>query len=227
MFLSIKKRTVLIVFAFLILLMSITLFFSSAVFSSSPASSLSIIIDAGHGGIDGGAVGKTGTSESVLNLEFAKELEKICKKAGFNVTMTRKDMNGLYSPLAQNKKRSEMEKRQKIINESDGKIVVSIHMNSYPLSSLSGSQVFYRKGNESGKSLGESIQKQIKEDDFEIRGDAAIGDYFVLNCTNKPAVLVECGFLSNEEEEKKLCDKKYRKKFCETLLLGILNFYSV
>jgi len=65
--------------------------------------------------------------------------------------MTRKDMNGLYSPLAQNKKKSEMEKREKIIKDSGGKIVVSIHMNSYPLSSLAGSQVFYRKGNESGK----------------------------------------------------------------------------
>jgi len=67
----------------------------------------------------------------------------------------------------------------------------------------------------------------MEDKEFEIRGEVAIGDYFVLNCTNKPAVLVECGFLSNVEEEKKLCDKKYRKKFCETLLLGILNFYSV
>ncbi len=188
---------------------------------------MSIIIDAGHGGVDGGAVGKMGTTESFLNLQYAKELETLCKKAGFKVTMTRKDMNGLYSPLAQNKKRSEMEKREKIIKESDGEIVVSIHMNSFPLSSLSGSQVFYRKGNESGKSLGESIQNQMCEGDIELRGEVAVGDYFVLNCTNKPAVLVECGFLSNEEEEKKLCDKEYRILFCERLLLGILNFYSV
>ena len=71
------------------------------------------------------------------------------------------------------------------------------------------------------------MQKQMKDHDIELRGEVSVGDYFVLNCTEKPAVLVECGFLSNVEDEKKLCDNAYRKKFCEILLLGILNFYSV
>ena len=177
--------------------------------------------------MDGGAVGKGGTTESYLNLEYAKELKSLCEEVGFKVIMTRSDMNGLYSPLASNKKRSEMEKRESIINGEDGKIVVSIHMNSYPLPSLSGAQVFYKQDNESGEGLAKTVQSKLETDGINIRGSASVGDYYVLNCTDKPAILVECGFLSNEEEEKQLCSEDYRKKFCEGLLRGVLEFYSV
>ncbi len=202
-------------------------YFSLSTGAVSPNTAFSIVIDAGHGGKDGGAVGRSGVSESYLNLQYAKELETLCKEAGFNVIMTRTDMNGLYSPLAENKKRSEMEKREKIINGSDGKIVVSLHMNSFPLSSLSGAQVFYKKDNESGRALAQSVQTGFQTELQNARGEASVGDYYVLNCTDKPAILVECGFLSNEDEELKLCDEKYRKEFCTILLRGILNFYSV
>jgi N-acetylmuramoyl-L-alanine amidase len=136
-------------------------------------------------------------------------------------------MNGLYSPTASNKKRSEMEKREKIINNSDADLVVSIHMNSFPLSSCNGAQVFYKMGSEQSKSLADSIQKSFISDLPRARGTSSAGDYYVLNCTDKTAVLVECGYLSNEEDEKDLCDEEYRVKFCESLLRGILNYYTI
>ena len=227
MFLTIKKRFLLIILCCVIFITGFSLYFLHLEEVNSPNTAMSIIIDAGHGGKDGGAVGSTGVSESYLNLQYAKELQTLCEDAGFKVIMTRSDMNGLYSPLASNKKRSEMEKREKIINSADGKLVVSIHMNSYPLSSLYGAQVFYKKDNESGKNFAQSVQSNLKKESLNTRGEASVGDYYVLNCTDKPAILVECGFLSNVEEELKLCSDEYRKNFCESLFRGVLDFYSL
>lgn len=223
-----KARIILIAFLICVFCFGGVLFyFFRTTTVDSPSLGYSIIIDAGHGGKDGGAVGKGGTEESRLNLDYALELEKICKSAGMKTILTRKDMEGLYSPLAQNKKRSEMERREEIINGSEGEIVVSIHMNSFPLSSLKGAQVFYKENSESGKSLATSVENNLAGGGIEIRGGASVGDYYVLNCTEKPAILVECGFLSNEEEEKRLCEEEYRRKFCEMLFCGILEFYSL
>ena len=227
MFLTIKKRIVICAVCLILCLGGFFIYFGMTRETTSPSTEYGIVIDAGHGGDDGGAVGKSGVSESYLNLQYAKELQTLCVKAGFDVVMTRKDMNGLYSPLAGNKKRSEMQKRESIINGSDARLVVSLHMNSFPLPSSSGAQVFYKSGNESGRALAESIQKSFIEELPRYRKSVLPGDYYVLNCTEKTAVLVECGFLSNEEEEKDLCDENYRKKFCEILLRGILNFYDM
>ena len=141
--------------------------------------------------------------------------------------MTRSDMSGLYSPLASNKKRSEMEKRESIINSSGARCVVSIHMNSFPSSKSRGAQVFYKLGNESGKAFADSVQGQLLKGVEYTRGVSAPGDYYVLNCTDKPAILIECGFLSNAEEEKLLCLSEYRKKFCEVVLQGIIIFFDM
>ena len=226
MFWIVKKRILLLFIGFFLLSGGVVLIATSVRQVDSPNTKMSIVIDCGHGGDDGGAIGKLGVSESYLNLQYGKELRKLCEDVGFRVVMTRSDMNGLYSATAQNKKRSEMEKRAKIINESGATLVVSIHMNSFPLQSCRGAQVFYRKENEGGKELAQNIQKQFSDKIIGAKTQAKEGDFFVLNCTEKPAVLVECGFLSNEEEEKSLCDENYRKEFCKSLLMGILEFYS-
>ena len=193
--------------------------------TSSPKLTRTIVIDAGHGGIDGGCVGKRyGAVESELNLLYAKELEQQCKESGFNVVMTRSTAEGLYSPLATNKKKSEMQKRQQIINDSKGDIVVSIHMNSITIPSVRGAQVFFKKGNEEGKVLADDITTCIVQDFSKVRSGACAGDYYVLNCNEKAAVLIECGYLSNAEEEYNLMQENYRKKFCKSVLKGIINF---
>ncbi len=179
-------------------------------------------------GKDGGAVGKqTGVTESYLNLEYAKTLHKLCKEYGFKVVMTRSDMNGLYSESAKNKKKSEMEKRKKIIKKSKADLLVSIHMNSFPSSSARGCQVFFAQGNENGKVLAESVSLVLNENIEHAKKTAKVGDYFVLNCTSKPAILVECGFLSNAEEEMLLQDNEYENKLCYQILCGILQFFKM
>lgn len=196
--------------------------------NTQPKFNYTIVVDAGHGGVDGGAVGNvTKVTESYLNLKYAEELKKICQEFGFKVVMTRSDMGGLYSPTATNKKKSEMENRKKTIEESDGDVVISIHMNSFPSKSSRGAQVYYRENLEQGKILADKVQLQLYKSIQNSKKTSKVGDFFVLNCTEKPAILVECGFLSNEEEEILLCNDDYRKDFCNSLFLGVLSFFEM
>jgi len=194
---------------------------------ATPVYKYTVVIDAGHGGIDGGCVGKSGVTESELNLQYTFALKEYCEEFGINVVLTREDMNGLYSSTAKNKKKSEMAKREEVINESDCDIVISIHMNSVRDRSVSGAQVFYKKDNEQGRDLANTISQSLDKNEICIKGEGKVGDFYVLNCNNKPAVLIECGFLSNSVEEYRLCDENYRKKFCESTFFGILNFLKM
>lgn len=227
-FLTIKKKAI---FAFLLCILALGTFcatYFSIKASTSPKPLHTIVIDAGHGGKDGGAVGKTtGVTESFLNLEYANTLQRLCKEYGFKVVMTRSDMNGLYSEGAKNKKKSEMAKREKIIKKSKADLLVSIHMNSFPNASARGGQVFYGAGNEGGACLAESVSFALNKNIQYAKKTAKVGDYYVLNCTEKPAILVECGFLSNAEEEVLLQDKDYERAFCYQILCGILQFFKM
>lgn len=227
-FLTIKKKTIV---AILLCVLAIGAF-CGAYFpikaNTTPKPLHTIVIDAGHGGIDGGAEGKiSGITESQLNLEYALSLKEVCESFGFGVVLTRPDMNGLYQPDAPNKKRSEMEKRKQIIEDSNADIVISLHMNSFPLSSTRGTQVFYGKGNELGRALANSIQTSIIRDFPLSRKNSSVGDYFILNCHKKAGVLIECGFLSNPEEEKLLVQKDYREKMCYSILVGIIEYFQM
>ena len=225
-FLIIKKKTICLVMAIIIALASM-ITFSIITTSSSPKPQYTIVIDAGHGGRDGGTVGKTtGITESELNLQYAYCLKKLCEEFGIGVVLTRKDMNGLYDENASNKKKSEMEKRKDIINNSGADLMISLHMNAFPLSSSEGAQVFYAKGSESGFNLAKSVQEAICQSFENARDYVSVGDYFVLNYSTIPAVLVECGFLSNPSEERNLQDEEYRERFCYCLLMGILSFFK-
>lgn len=225
-FLIIKKKTICLLIAIIIALASM-ITFSIITTSSSPKPQYTIVIDAGHGGRDGGTVGKTtGITESELNLQYAYCLKKLCEEFGIGVILTRKDMNGLYDENASNKKKSEMEKRKDIINNSGADLMISLHMNAFPLSSSEGAQVFYAKGSESGFNLAKSVQEAICQSFENARDYVSVGDYFVLNYSTIPAVLVECGFLSNPSEERNLQDEEYRERFCYCLLMGILSFFK-
>lgn len=226
-FLCIKKKTIVALLCAMIILASVV---SVTVIttSSMPKPEYSIVIDAGHGGRDGGAVGvNTGVTESELNLMYAKELEKLCEEFGIGVTMTRSDMNGLYDESAPNKKKSEMERRKNIINSSGADLMVSLHMNSFPLPSGKGAQVFYASGSEQGFDLAKSVQTSICQNFDSARNYVSVGDYFVLNYSEMPAVLVECGFLSNPEEENLLQTEEYCEKFCYSILAGILGYFEM
>ena len=227
-FAVIKKKHLLILVGLLFALASVIVCFVAIRPTFTPNLAKTIVIDAGHGGIDGGATGvKTGIDESSLNLEYAQSLQKMCQGFGFNVVMTRSDMNGLYSVTASNKKRSDMEKRRQIIENANADVVVSLHMNSYPLPSAHGAQVFYAKGAEAGKALADSVQAQIVSAIPSSRKVSSVGDYYMLNCTARPSIIVECGFLSNPEEEAMLVTQKYRETLCYSILSGILKFLEM
>lgn len=226
-FLMIKKKTIVSFIICIVLLLGILITYFSVTQTSSPKTNYTIVIDAGHGGIDGGAVGKkTGITESELNLKYAKKLQNLCTEYGFKVIMTREDMNGLYSEDAPNKKKSEMEKRKRIINESGADVMISLHMNSFPLPNCEGAQIFYAKGSQQGFNLAKSVQKSICQTFKSARDYVTVGDYFVLNYSSIPAILIECGFLSNPNEEISLQKDEYCEKFCQNVMVGILSYFQ-
>lgn len=192
---------------------------------ASPKPEYTIVIDAGHGGIDGGSVGRiTGKDESFLNLEYAKSLKARLEEYNINVVMTRENLNGLYDLFASNKKKSDMARRKEIILSSHADMVVSIHMNSFPRASSRGAQVFYRPDDPASKLFADSIQEVFVKELPKARRTSQKGDYFILNCSNVPSVIVECGFLSNVEEEALLVTEEYREKVTEAIFVGIINY---
>lgn len=233
MFLIIKKRWIVsivcAIVACVILITAIVIGYKiTSVNSYSVANAKhTIVIDAGHGGIDGGSVGKErGTVESELNLTYAKNLAKLLNNMGINVVLTRSDNNGLYEPNAKSLKKSDMKKRKEIIENTNPTLIVSIHMNSFSSPRARGAQTFYKKDNAEGKILAENIQKQLKTNIEYGKESCKIGDYYILNCTDIPAVLVECGFLSNKEDEELLVSADYQNKICYSILSGIIAFLN-
>lgn len=184
-----------------------------------------IVVDAGHGGDDPGKIGINKVKEKDINLKIAKELEKLLKKEGIKVVMTRTDDGGLYQKSSNNKKVEDMRKRCKIITEANPVFTVSVHQNSYPDESIKGAQVFYYGQSQEGKKLAEALQQTLVEqlDPQNHRKAKANESYYLLKKTPSPTVIVECGFLSNYEEAELLNTEEYQKKVAEAIKTGILN----
>lgn len=189
-----------------------------------------IIVDAGHGEPDGGSVGKLGILEKDLNLDVAKKLSEKLTNSGYNVIMTRTDNNGLQKNLdasIREQKRTDLRERVKIINDSDAAMLVSIHMNFFTDAKYSGPQVFY-SSNIQGS---EELAKAIREGFIEVIGEHCTreikpvkNEIYLLKKTEKPSVIVECGFLSNAEEEKLLSDSNYQDKVAESICKGVSKY---
>ncbi len=184
-----------------------------------------VVIDAGHGGIYGGAIGSSKVSESSINLQISYELKSIFEKQGHFVTMTRKDENGLYDNTSKGFKLRDLKKRVEIAKSVNFDIFISIHLNKYISPKRRGAQVFFKKGNERGRLLAESIQTELNLLNQSIRMyDALSGDYYLLNCLEGGAVIVECGFLSNPEEENLLLTKSYKKSLATAIYKGAIRY---
>lgn len=183
------------------------------------------IFDPAHGGDDPGKIGINKVKEKEINLKIAKELEKLLKKEGIKVVMTRTDDGGLYHSSSNNKKVEDMRKRCEIITKADPVFTVSIHQNSYPDESVKGAQVFYYGQSQEGKKLAEALQQTLVEqlDPQNHRKAKANESYYLLKKTPSPTVIVECGFLSNYEEAELLNTEEYQKKVAEAVKTGILN----
>lgn len=223
MFLTIKKKSLLIFLCAVICLISCGVYFGFKNTFASTYSGLVVVIDAGHGGADGGSVSSfSGIDENHINLEYAKCLEDIFESIGVRVIMTRKDLNGLYPIYSTNRKKDDMKQRAKIIKKSNADLVLSIHMNSFPLESSRGAQVFFKDGDISSQTLANNIQQMFVQNLPKARTNAQKGDYYILNCSNTPSVIVECGFLSNKEEESLLITKSYMQKVCLCIAYGVI-----
>lgn len=189
---------------------------------------LTVVLDAGHGGDDGGCVGlSTGIKESDLNLIYAKKVGEFLTAMGVKVIYTRESDNALYSTGAKDKKLSDMQKRQEIINKANPQAVVSIHMNKFTDKSSCGAQVFYDEHSLNGEVLASAIKDQLVKNIDNARKLHLAGDYFLVNCTTAPSVIVECGFLSNPDEEILLQDEEYQNKLSYTIFLGIVKYLNI
>ncbi len=187
-----------------------------------------VVVDAGHGGFDSGKVGIDGTLEKDLNLKISKKLEKLLQAADIQVIMTRTDDHSLSNQGTTGQKAQDMKNRAACMNEANADCIVSIHQNSYPDEAIKGAQVFYYHGSDHGKSLAATLQKQLiqKVDPSNHRSEKANDSYYLLKKSTAPIVIVECGFLSNWEESKKLADDTYQQKLAWAIHLGILQYLN-
>lgn len=197
--------------------------------SSTPISNHTIILDAGHGDPDGGAVAADGTVESELNLNVVLKLQKFLESSGSTVILTRSDKNGIYEATAdtiREQKISDMKSRAKIANDSGAEMFVSIHMNKLPQTQYSGWQTFYKNNDDISKEIASNIQTSLnyfikKENSRTIK---SISGIYLTKNVEIPLVIVECGFLSNEEENKLLQTEKYQEELAWSIYIGIMDY---
>lgn len=187
-----------------------------------------VVLDAGHGGQDGGKVSVDGYLEKDINLAIVQYLKTYLEAADVRVVLTRTDGNGLYQETDANKKRADMNKRCSIIELADADVVVSIHQNSYPDASVFGPQVFYYADSAEGLSLAQYIQERFDYilGDKNRRSVKPNTEYYLLKNVSVPIVIVECGFLSNPEEAQKLEDEAYQQSVAWTIQMGIMEYLN-
>ena len=198
--------------------------------SSTPVTNKVVILDAGHGKPDEGAEGLNGTTEEKTNLSITLKLQKLLEESGATVILTRSDENAIYDldkNTLKEKKVSDIKNRVKIGNESSADILISIHLNKGDSESYSGWQTFYKKNDEKGKRLATSIQKELKETiKVENHREAnEISNIYLVDNVQIPVTIVECGFLSNPQEEQKLLTDEYQNQLAWGIYNGIIKYF--
>lgn len=189
-----------------------------------------IIVDAGHGGIDGGAVGADGTIEKGINLSIAKHLEQTLRALGFEVVMTRTDdtlIGNNNAKTVREQKSSDIKRRLQMTEQYDNALLISIHQNKYSVEKYYGAQVFYSPNGEQSKQLAELVQQSVvtrlqPENERVIKPSGK--EIYLLYHAGIPSVMVECGFLSNRAELQKLKSEEYQHQMSFSIACGILDY---
>ncbi len=232
-FIILKKKKIITATAGIFAVVAVSLFLGNK-FSSGEFQTLNqaakdskevIVIDPGHGGFDPGKVGVNNSLEKDINLAIAKKVEKCLSDSGYTVYMTRTEDEALCDGSEKSKKLTDMKNRVKLIEEAKPALVVSIHQNSYS-AGTKGAQVFYHTKSEQGKNLANIMQTTIKEllQSDNNRIEKPNDSYYMLRKVSCPLVIVECGFLSNPDEEALLNDESYQQKMAKAICQGIENF---
>ena len=192
-----------------------------------------VVLDAGHGGEDGGAVGVNGVTEKEINLSIALELERYLKQNNFEVIMIR---DGDYAVGDQSlrtiaeRKRSDTKNRLQTVNEAGECIFISIHQNHFSESKYHGAQVFYSGNRPESAQLAETIRQNIVESlqpENKRENKVAGKNIYLMANANVPAVLVECGFLSNPQEAENLTTEAYQKDIAAAIYNGLLDYLQL
>lgn len=197
---------------------------------SHPMQGASIAIDAGHGGVDGGAVAENGTLEKNIALAISIRLRQLLEQSGAIVVMTREgdhDLANLETRSIRRRKAEDLIKRAEVVNRSGADFMVSIHLNSIPSDKWRGAQTFYQEKKPNNAILAKSIQDELKNQLENTNREAKrISDVFLLRAVNVPASLIEVGFLSNSEERKQLESSEYQQKIAESIYRGLIRYWE-
>lgn len=195
-----------------------------------PVSNKVIVLDAGHGVPDEGAQSSNGTTEAETNLKIALKVQNLLEQSGSTVILTRSDENAIYdidSKTLKQKKISDIHNRVKIGNESSADIFVSIHLNKIPQQQYYGWQCFFKEGNEKSTNLAKSLQSNLNESMQKENKRVAmkLENVYIMKHVEIPISIVECGFLSNPEEEKLLLTDEYQDRLAWGIYNGIMDYF--
>lgn len=183
-----------------------------------------VVLDPGHGWGDPGKIGVNQCKEKDINLQIALKVREKLKAENVEVILTREEEQEISSEDVRNHKAEDMKRRVELINESEASIAVSIHQNSYPAEEVKGAQVFYFTHSEEGKKMAEIMQENFRlanpENHRQAKGNET---YYMLKKTEIPTIIVECGFLSNWEEAKKLVTPEYQERTAQIICDGIMK----
>ena len=211
-------------------------FVGNIVQRASPANAVAsrqttVIVDAGHGGEDGGASGADGTLEKTLNLEVALKVRDMLRMMGYRVIMTRETDISIHDSNAKNtrqRKRTDLANRAELLKRNPAAVYIGIHMNLFTQTQYSGTQVFFSAKSPESKPLAESIQSAVKtmlqsENNRVVK--QATSDIFLLHTAENVAVMVECGFLSNAAELEKLKTDEYQCQMAFAIVSGLISSF--
>lgn len=220
------------------IILSVIYIFEAGLFTDTVATSIAaekypvIIIDAGHGGMDGGTSGKDGTLEKEINLNISLKLDEMLSSFGINTIMIRTEdklINDDSAKTIRQRKVSDIKNRMKIIENNPNSLFISIHQNYYSNSKYSGTQVFYSKNNIESEALASIIQTRVtrliqSENQREIKKSGT--EIYLLYHAKSPAVMIECGFLSNKQECENLKNEEYQKAMAFSIMCGIFDYIT-
>ena len=234
LYLTVKLKVLMYCFLVVFIALIFTVGYSASVtvFSESVVTKPVIVIDAGHGGEDGGTQSADGILEKDINFKISLKLEKKLKDEGFDTVMVRDSDKLIYDDNCTNmrsKKSSDIHNRLDIMKKYADCIFISIHQNYFTQSKYSGAQVFHRPEHEQSRTLAESIQKSIVnsiQNDNTRQIKSCTSDVYLIHNAVSTAVMVECGFLSNPEEAEKLNDDAYQQKMALAIAEGLKNYLN-